>query len=475
MTDWIVAKLNWFEEKEELNNLQYKGFFFWNYMREHVYDQILLSINSIPTRSWDNKPTKLNDYLILGKKLFSCLGSGNILHADKADILIYDHSRKVPDEDGHLFSIYTKDWLKDYEKKYIVIDAFDKRFVTNTKKKQYYSDCVILFLSKIKAIFHSKKDVYTCLNGFKDVLLKLEQLFEISLNKEYLINTCKRLYLSYKGKRKLFLSVIKRVSPKCVVEVVHYHPDKMIMTECCKELSIPVIELQHGTIGKTHFCYNYGSIKDVKQFPNFIFLFANLWGSNASFPIDRKNLRAVGFPFLDAKVTNTHKKFDQISILFVSQLTYGKQLISFALKLDEQLRNKGFKFNIVYRLHPGERSLWKSIYPELLSLPETMVVDDSSNSIYSLFQECNVQIGVDSTAIIEGVAFGLKTYILPYQGYQNLMMIVDNNCGKLVNSVDEIVKDCNEIDSCAINSELFWKSDATNNLRKEIEKIIANK
>ena len=148
-------------------------------------------------------------------------------------------------------------------------------------------------------------------------------------------------------------------------------------------------------------------------------------------------------------------KKNKKQILFISQGTIGKKLSNLALKLAKKLT----EFKIIYKLHPGEYERWKAEYTCLhsfVSLENTQVLDDNITNLYQLFGESSYQVGVYSTAIYEGISFGLKTFIVDLPGSEFLDKAVQLNLVKKVNSENEIIEKLNLFENHEIQKDYFF-------------------
>ena len=99
-------------------------------------------------------------------------------------------------------------------------------------------------------------------------------------------------------------------------------------------------------------------------------------------------------------------------IIILSQGALSKKISKLILDNYPKLK----EFSIKYKLHPFEFARWKKnkYLLELSKYNNLEVVKHAD--LYSLFAESEFQIGVSSTTIYEGLAFGCKTLILNLPG-----------------------------------------------------------
>lgn len=239
----------------------------------------------------------------------------------------------------------------------------------------------------------------------------------------------------YELNYKIYKKILEKIRPKVVIEVVSYILNKLALNQAAYDIGILIIELQHGTKGQSHIAYNFKEKMKLDTFPQYIFTFGDYWKENTRFPINLENVKSVGWPFFEKQnikfynFTNDNDN-DKISILFISQGTIGELLSQLAVQLAEFLDLD--KYELIYKLHPGEYDEWEKRYPWLLVNGIT-VIDNNDKNMHYYFANANIQIGVYSTAIYEGLGYGLKTYILTYPGHEQLSELYENGYAVNVN------------------------------------------
>jgi hypothetical protein len=227
--------------------------------------------------------------------------------------------------------------------------------------------------------------------------------------------------------------LLNQVDPEVVIVVVSY--GKEIFIEACNNANISVVELQHGVIDKDHLAYSYPKGQTKSTFPDYIFTWGDFWSENVNFPIANERVISVGYPYLEQQ----YKKYDNSEstnqILFISQGTIGEKLSKFAVEVEQHLN---IDYDLIYKLHPGEYEQWENKYPWLLDT-NIEVIDSSEPPLYKLFAESDVQIGVGSSAIYEGLCFNLETYVYDCIGSSTLNQLVTKGSAKKISSVGELL------------------------------------
>ena len=127
---------------------------------------------------------------------------------------------------------------------------------------------------------------------------------------------------------------------------------------------------------------------------------------------------------------------------------------------------------MIYKLHPSEYADWKTRYPWLRE-SSVEVIDDPRRSIYELFAGTDAQVGVYSTALFEGLAFGLPTFIAKIPGWADMEILIQRNLATLVSNADELVNCLNgELHSPSQdNLDAIWQPNPKENFVKFIEQF----
>ncbi len=214
--------------------------------------------------------------------------------------------------------------------------------------------------------------------------------------------------------------LLLRVRPKAVfVASINYY--ERIAIEVCKSLGIPVIELQHGVIGPVDLCYVFPGTPACAAFRTTCSSTAHT-GKAAWIFRCRTTASLPSAIRISKRGVREHRGIAKINqVVVISQPTVGPALSRFAVQLRQQ---PGFTASIVYRLHPYEGD-WRQRYPWLANSGVTVSASDDGD-IYSLLARSRMQIGVYSAALVEGLSFGLATYLVNLPGVEYLQALVDD-------------------------------------------------
>ena len=339
----------------------------------------------------------------------------------KKDIIFLSHPRRKLQSNGKWWDIFTDPIIDELNLSSVSIeDDFLNRYLSpaQTRNLRYFT--FLDTLTNLKRLLFFKRQQITekekiFLNSISEALF---QRFGHRIDVAGFVNG---LFIRRKRINPIYKKLLKRIKPKIVIVIVSYGKENFI--EVCKEMNILVIELQHGVISKYHVGYSYEGKKARKEtFPDYFFTFGDYWSLVVNFPVESKRIISTGYPFFEnqKKAYKSTKKKNQI--LFISQPTSGGETLS---KLAAELSNlEHFDYHVVYKLHPRESYSWKNLYPWLLEC-KAEVIDHKGKQLYQLFAESKIQIGINSTALYEGLGFNLRTYILDEPGIEYMQSLLD--------------------------------------------------
>ena len=468
------------EKKYGLYDDMIEGINYWVYSRFSIWSNIRTKQLNLGIPHHSQKMSLIQKVITAGELLKNFMYKGGDLKKD-VDICFLNHPRRV--KAGEFYEcIYTDQLAKQYEN-YLVLEhpyQFGHLKPVLTKNLFYSDDIAIkgnlyyIFYKKIyKKKYHElQEQIYKKID---EPLSEIELKCDIVIDKGEITNIIAEHILICKEKYKCYERLINKINPKLVVEVVSYNMDCMIVNEICRKKRIVTIELQHGTMNE-HIPYQYAADSEIKQFPQKIFVFSQYWKECIKVPISSEHIIVTGFPHFEKKVGELENKKlyndEKINILFISQGTIGKELTKLAVELAKKIDEN--KYRILYKLHPGEIPVWKELYPELKN-STIEVLDTDKYSLYDYFAVSKIQIGVYSTALYEGLGFGLKTYIYR-TGYASMMQrLSDMGYVSFVDNAEMLAHEIYRQENCDLSGAEFWESNALENMQNEINKCLKMK
>lgn len=467
-----------FEEKHELFSLEIKDIEIWHFIRFDVYRKIMNQLeNTVQAHDNLSKENLIKKLWLYFLQFPNYLFKNPNCNLNNRDILVLNHARRVWNGE-HYDCIYTDEILSHINYSYYVFEnpILGKHFKPVRTKNLRYLDIENLKIPIIKRlprkIFHlnlSNED--RCKAEY--IVGSINKTFDVNLEISDVIEVIELALINYKVYYRFYQKVLEKINPKTIIEVVSYSMDRLVLNVVAKEKGIPIIELQHGTMGKYHIAYNFLNKKNLTAFPDYVFLFGKFWKDTTRLPLDKSNLKVVGWPYYQKQVkkfNNQSKKNLKINILFVSQGLIGNYLSRIACELEEKLDLDQYK--IIYKLHPGELLRWKKEYPWLLS-SRIEIIENNAHSIHHYLSDADIQVGVSSTALFEGLGYGLKTIICKFPLYEYMEELINNQLVTLVENVDELLFQIEqENNTKKINSDYFWESYSNEKIDKFITDIV---
>jgi hypothetical protein len=264
--------------------------------------------------------------------------------------------------------------------------------------------------------------------------------------------------------------LLATVQPKLIVEVVGYRLVNQLLNQTARSFGIGTAELQHGTLGAAHPGYNFAPGRKPNTFPDQLLLFGELWrDATPGLPLTAADTPAIGYAWLELQRKQLGARANTNGprrLLFLSQRSIGRELSRVASALRSKLAIDDF--TIVYRLHPSEGLGWQSAYPELAA-SGIRVELAQDRSLYASQNDADVQIGVYSTALIEGIAFGLDTLIVELSGHEQLAMLIAAGIARTVRDADDVVTALATERAPAAASEALWANGATERFARLVE------
>lgn len=464
----IVSKLLEIEDDLELFNHKIDGVYFWERIRFQVYIMIKLKSGLIGQIHTTIEPT----IFTRSKQIFSSFKNiifKNPYFSPRKNILFLGSPRRKLGLDQKWHDIYCDPIIEHLNDNYIYLEKpyLGQHLSPPATEHIYYLD-FSLFIAAVlrKCKMVNVKLSYSEIDLIMKIKRKIDTVFNLNLD---VINIVKDALLSRKSQLPFYKRLLKRVRPSLIIVVCSYGKETFI--EAGKSLGITVVELQHGLIDSRHLGYSFpGSKRFKKSFPDYLLTFGDLWCSATEYPINADRVISVGYPYLEKEMQNYNKNKQKDQLVFISQGTVGAEMSKVAVELSEK---ENFPYKIIYKLHPGEYARWRKEYPWLIN-SKVIVIDGDHYPLYKIFAESKVQIGVLSTAIFEGIAFGLKTILLPLsEDVERIFYLLDNKTAVIAESTEKIIEEVNKLDKVSnYDISRIFKKNAIDNINRAIEGLI---
>ena len=465
------------EMKSSVYELEMDSIPIWWFIRFRFYNRLLnyLNLKEEKKETFQNSNISIRTIICNCKKggVFLLRSLSSLIHiaANRYKkrpilLLVYPVDFKKTNGEAH-FDIFINSIYQNLSDKSIVIERpglGEQDFQSFLfRKNTIFLDWAILF-SIFKNCFKLWK--IPKINNWERFKNKCEGVnFEI-ISSKWILNTIKELIFSARNKIIIQITaaeiILNRFKPKVIVETTSYDSGTVALNLIAKRQNIPVIELQHGIITKTHIGYtyfiptNYVGNRPLpnkilvygEAFKNAILTFGNAFSS--------ENIITTGFPRLNnfLKENQSRKKDirtavrrklgisnDAFLVTISSQPTTNIYLSKFLKKL--LLLEKDII--ICIKLHPSEVDNRKLIYQNISSHPQIKIVTDKTVNIYELLISSDVHVTVASTVFFECLALGVPNIILKGPGYSHILEILDQSKVVIADTPKDFIEELNKL------------------------------
>ena len=473
-----MQKFNHFEKQLNLLEQQVRGFHYWGYLRFDIYRIITKAEDGIKNDGSVERYKFGNIFKFIVRSIFL-----NPTHKVKGkDVLFLANSKRV--YNGLNYEcIFTDEIAKEFRKNSysagLPTSESLEQMLPNESDNFLFLDYII-FWGQIWKIFHKEKyskESKEFNQIAKKLSLEIKENFSIEIEEDYIYKKMMNTYMDYVIRREMVRRLLEKINPKVIVEMDGYSHSRMVFNEIAKELNIVTIELQHGILGKGHPAYNYPKKKQYDFVPDKIFLFSKYWKDACDFPQYEENIIVTGFPYMDRskkKYLDIKKEENDLSIIVISQPIFSEKLLPHIVKLIELFEESEVNYNLIYKLHPKESLDEESeSWIKLKRNKRVEIVNNSQKHVHFYLSKCDIQIGMHSTVIFEGLTFGLRTFIYRMPSTVKMMTdIVDKGYARMFNDASSlfqmIMKEEVEKKCC----EDFFIDGGKERIVEEIKKIL---
>ncbi|GAB3705847.1 hypothetical protein [Halorubrum pallidum] len=458
----VAANFESFELDHSLFDIRIDGVPVWERLRLPVFKQIKQQ-NGRGVAHGDNT-TAWRQYSKGAGLFLRNLVRNNPYFAGEHDILYLGTRRRKQREDGYWWDLYCDPVHEACDYDYVHFE--EPYFLTHRRpartKNLRYLDLITVGRELQQLLGFNEPTIPAPeRQQLETAHDEIRERFDASIN---LLSMAHAELYDRRTTLPFYRRLIDQVDPELVVIIASYGRETFI--EVCQQQDVPVVELQHGVIYPNHFGYAYPSPRTKETFPDYLLTFGEFWTDAAEFPIPKERVIPVGYPYLE-QAAHTYDDVETTDrLLFISQGTIGKQLSKFAVAVNQ---HPEISSEVVYKLHPGEYDRWRSEYPWLVDT-DIEVIDTSEPALYRLFAEASGQIGVYSTALYEGLQFGLETYLYDCEEGETLQRLLDDGVATLVSSVDQLVSALDN-DSKEFDREQYFATDATSRICETLGEI----
>lgn len=339
------------------------------------------------------------------------------------DVLVCGHPRRKPSGSGKWIDIYTDPIRAELENRGVNTAQVERPFGQNgiAHLRPPESDSV-RYLELVNGLARMLRSLPLAPpSDFSNRLYEAERSFESQFGTRVrLIEYMWEAYRKFSAQRTIWRGVFCIMRPKLLLLVVGYGKEGIVAA--AEESGVVSAELQHGSPSAQKVNSDYDGVTRPRRFATDLYLaFGQYWIDRNSWPLKEDHVVDFGFPYMAEKRAELELGSERDCVLFISQPSVGEVLSSLAVACS---RNIDMGRRVVFKLHPAERSAWKSRYPCLVD-SEVEVIDDDGEALYQLFRQAYVQVGVYSTALYEGLALGCALVVVNTSGAEFMEDVVN--------------------------------------------------
>ncbi|PNX46969.1 MAG: hypothetical protein BV459_05395 [Thermoplasmata archaeon M11B2D] len=212
---------------------------------------------------------------------------------------------------------------------------------------------------------------------------------------------------------KHFLSnILTKIKPRAVLIRCGYGRFPMALSQACRELQIPAIELQHGLITSYLPAYRRSTPTTNKDcIPDYLLaqgeIYAEMVRNGNLF--DKDKVRSVGYPYLQqilkekkrgSRQKESSSRFAH-TILFTSQWIVAKEIQEFITTVADHLEKQHLNIGILFKPHPYDTNSYSNLQNKQI------ILVDKYEDIFQLFTNVDIHSTVYSTSGLEAMAFSV--------------------------------------------------------------------
>ena len=199
------------------------------------------------------------------------------------------------------------------------------------------------------------------------------------------------------------------------------------------DLGVRCVELQHGVISPYDLLHHYPGRPDVPYSPQFFAVFGRYWAERIAFPRGTATVVVGSDNLYRAELRATAKVPHRVFV--ASQADVGARLFDAVVAA----AGAAPEWEFVFRPHPTEHSAnYRLRLSDLGCRAANLVLADPDDDVYRLLSSAEVQVGVYSTMLFEGMALGVRTIVLELPGWESIAPVIEMGDAVLARCASDI-------------------------------------
>jgi hypothetical protein len=425
---FFYEKFTKFESEYDVFQLDFQGIYFWKLIRF----SIIRHLNIEKDNYLASKKNEFYNKVILSLNALKTIKYYKKNYKSSSTIGILTSSASYKTEDGNFHDRFFDKLILDNEDA-VVIKRFDNQgnldpifSYTNNVHYHYppfyfFADFLLSRLLRVKI----KRSIQ---------LQNLEKAFINSIGiKIPLSDIIIRHIISYNINRKRAIAYLKHNNFKEIHLTCSYGLEGFI--SAAKEMSIKVIEHQHGLIDEYHPGYSFPREAYVEYFPDEIILFGEYW-SQFFKHINKPRISIKSNYFIRMKIDYVRKMrlgpFNYDFVFIFGHNPPIENLIKLVINNPH--------FNFLLKLHPLTNSNHIKRLQEFRTTFNNLSFQGDTENVYDSFLQAKSIITISSTALFEALSCGVPVMVLKMGDFDRNLSIIKRYDVELIDPGCDVIK-----------------------------------
>ncbi len=456
-----------FETKEDLFDIRMRGHGLWDYLRYRIFQEFLnFKPDYFKKRQSQNRFKRVLEMVLsVASMAFSFFWPRRTY-----DLVILNYDRRNT-IDGKQVNIHFYPLIKALQDKFRIL-LVDPSELHTPLKGIYPCDSIRWRPYYLIDRFKNRSDQFTPEEStlLSSLQTKLHDHFGVMLDIEKI---AREDFLFPLRQLRRYKNLFERTATKVVLFCDNGNMKAAI--EAAHSIGVKAVDYQHSLISEVNVLYTYPDLPHppTQTLSDVIFTYGEYWNSQYNLPSRRI---AVGFPYMEKRKADAIAKMKSIkdrdlNLILISG-SYSKDIF---IKAAMELADRIPKLTIYYKLRLEDYEGWRDRYPsEFAAKKNIKVIDNNDVSLYEYLALCRYQIGVNSTALVEGMAFDLTTFILKTGWYEEMRNFYENGHAFLTESADEIARLIQQgaRPQAPLNPDRLFKNNSMAQLEQTLDSLI---
>ena len=434
--DEVLEHFEAIEKELQLDDSLIQGVPWWDIVRYPLFQEILhelklLDKSEIITNKSPIK-RKVISFLKILSDVIGLLSPKSPIWLKKNSIVIWGHPRRKF-ENGLYVDLYADPFVELLPKgaDVAILERVegDGHLEPVPTRRLFYVERLL----SVGKIFSIIKKLTSNLKIDHDVVIQLgDRLSEVFSVKIDLEKRVLQSIVSWYGFYPLMRWFFKVKQPSHFFVVVSAGHEAIIAA--AKSVGVVTYELQHGSPARGKLNYDYSSGMKKRSFPDWFLSFGEFWSRDLVLPLQEERIIPFGYPYLAKKASEYSNINKENLLLIISQPVHARALAEFAKEMAEYHK---YSIKVEFKPHPAEFYYGEPDYFQKLR-DSGVNVSDRNADLYSLFAKARWQVGVYSTALYEGLYFGVACYVLKVAGAEHMELLIEMNLARFIINAEEV-------------------------------------